>query len=61
VLATLRAAETLPEVAHRFAGMFENPERYTSWLTDEAVSLRYLAQARQRAQDREPGTTSPVS
>ncbi|HVV22053.1 MAG TPA: styrene monooxygenase/indole monooxygenase family protein [Pseudonocardiaceae bacterium] len=49
VMATLTAAQTLPEVARRFAGIFEEPERYTSWLTDEAVSRKYLADAQARA------------
>ncbi|WP_410658053.1 styrene monooxygenase/indole monooxygenase family protein [Amycolatopsis sp. lyj-112] len=43
VLATLEAAQTVPEVAHRFAHIFENPADYAAWLTDEKVSLDYLA------------------
>jgi hypothetical protein len=42
VLATLEAAQTVPEVAHRFAHIFENPADYAAWLTDEEVSLNYL-------------------
>jgi hypothetical protein len=49
VLATLSTAQTVPEVAHRFAGLFENPAGYTGWLTDETTSLRYLEEATARA------------
>jgi 2-polyprenyl-6-methoxyphenol hydroxylase-like FAD-dependent oxidoreductase len=49
VLATLDAAQRLPEVAHRFARLFENPVDYTGWLTDPAVSMRYLEEAAARA------------
>jgi 2-polyprenyl-6-methoxyphenol hydroxylase-like FAD-dependent oxidoreductase len=49
VLATLDAAQTMPEVAHRFAALFENPADYTDWLADEQISMSYLADARTRA------------
>ncbi|ANN19583.1 oxygenase [Amycolatopsis orientalis] len=43
VLATLEAAQTVPEVAHRFAGIFSDPADYAAWLTDEETALSYLA------------------
>lgn len=43
VLATLTAAQTVPEVAHRFARIFENPADYAAWLTDERIARDYLA------------------
>lgn len=49
VMATLDAAQTLPEVARRFVGIFPNPADYTAWLTDETVAMDYLAGARARA------------
>jgi 2-polyprenyl-6-methoxyphenol hydroxylase-like FAD-dependent oxidoreductase len=49
VLATLDVAQTVPEVAQRFAGIFEDPEKYTEWLTDETISLKYLQEAQARA------------
>jgi 2-polyprenyl-6-methoxyphenol hydroxylase-like FAD-dependent oxidoreductase len=49
VLATLAAAQELPEVAHRFAHLFDDPADYTAWLADADVSSRYLAEARSRA------------
>lgn len=50
VVATLLAAQTLPEVAHRLAHVIENPACYEGWLTDDQVALSYLekAQARRR-------------
>lgn len=42
VLATLEAAQSAPEVAHRFAHLFDDPSDYEGWLTDEAEALRYL-------------------
>ncbi len=42
VLATLEAAQTVPEVAHRFAHIFENPADFTGWLLDEEVATSYL-------------------
>ncbi|MBE1470063.1 styrene monooxygenase/indole monooxygenase family protein [Kibdelosporangium phytohabitans] len=48
VLATLATAQRVPEVAHRFAHLFENPVNYTGWLTDPGVSMRYLAEATAR-------------
>jgi hypothetical protein len=39
----------VPEVAHRFAALFENPADYTDWLADEQISTSYLADARARA------------
>lgn len=47
---TLKTAESVPEVASRFAGVFENPADYTGWLTDEAEAMRYLDQAAARVQ-----------
>jgi hypothetical protein len=49
VMATLTAAQTMPEVAHRFAHIFVNPADYTGWLTDETEALRYLEEASTRA------------
>ncbi len=43
VLATLEAARTVPEVAHRFAHIFADPADYASWLTDAEISMSYLA------------------
>lgn len=48
VLDTLSAAQTVPEVAHRFAALFENPADYTGWLTDETAARTYLDGARAR-------------
>ncbi|RSM86553.1 FAD-binding protein [Kibdelosporangium aridum] len=48
VLATLDTAQRVPEVAHRFAHLFENPVGYTGWLTDPEVSMRYLQEATAR-------------
>lgn len=42
VLATLEAAQTVPEVAHRFAHIFENPADFTGWLLDEDAAKNYL-------------------
>jgi 2-polyprenyl-6-methoxyphenol hydroxylase-like FAD-dependent oxidoreductase len=52
VLATLSTAQSVPEVAHRFAALFENPTDYTDWLTDEQASMSYLAEAGARVTDR---------
>lgn len=49
VLDTLTAAQRLPEVAHRFAGLFENPTDYSGWLAEEATARAYLADVRARA------------
>lgn len=49
VLDTLAAAQELPEVAHRFAHLFDDPADYTAWLTDASVATRYLEEARSRA------------
>jgi hypothetical protein len=49
VLATLAAAEELPEVAHRFAHLFDDPADYTAWLADSEAASRYLEEARSRA------------
>jgi hypothetical protein len=49
VMATLYVAQTVPEVAHRFAQIFNDNSDYTAWLTDEKTALRYLADARARA------------
>lgn len=49
VLDTLSAAQTVPEVAHRFAALFENPADYTGWLTDETAARTYLDEAMARA------------
>ncbi|MEV6906515.1 hypothetical protein [Amycolatopsis sp. NPDC051071] len=43
VLATLEAAQTVPEVAHRFARIFSDPADYASWLTDAEIAMSYLA------------------
>jgi flavin-dependent dehydrogenase len=51
VLDTLEAAQTLPEVAHRFAHLFENPEDYSAWLADPAKSYAYLEEVRARTEN----------
>jgi hypothetical protein len=48
VLATLATAQTVPEVAHRFAHLFNDPSDYTGWLTDEKSAMQYLAEASSR-------------
>jgi 2-polyprenyl-6-methoxyphenol hydroxylase-like FAD-dependent oxidoreductase len=48
VLATLAAAQTVPEIAHRFAELFENPADYTGWLTDETAACQYIEEATAR-------------
>lgn len=48
MLALLQAAKDVPEIAQRFVHMFENPETYTEWLTDEAEAMRYFGEARRR-------------
>ena len=48
VLATLDAAQTLPEVAHRFAHLFENPTDYEGWLTDPDAAYAFIEQAQAR-------------
>jgi hypothetical protein len=45
VLATLDTAQRVPEVAHRFAHLFENPADYDGWLTDPDAAMRYLAES----------------
>ncbi len=49
VLATLDAAQALPEVAHRFAHLFENPADYDGWLTDPGASYAFIEQAQARS------------
>lgn len=51
VLATLDIAQTVPEVAHRFAHLLVNPVDYEGWLTDEEASWQYLKAATARALD----------
>ncbi|GAA4551103.1 styrene monooxygenase/indole monooxygenase family protein [Amycolatopsis samaneae] len=46
---TLDAAQRLPEVAHRFAHLFENTADYTAWLTDPGTARAYLRAAEARA------------
>lgn len=48
VLATLDAAQRVPEVAHRFAQLFNDPADFTGWLTDEQAAMGYLDQAANR-------------
>ncbi|MGW0519989.1 styrene monooxygenase/indole monooxygenase family protein [Crossiella sp. NPDC003009] len=43
VMSTLDTAQRVPEVAHRFAQLFANPEDYTGWLSDETAAMAYLA------------------
>jgi 2-polyprenyl-6-methoxyphenol hydroxylase-like FAD-dependent oxidoreductase len=49
VLATLAAAQTIPEVAHRFAQIFNDNADYTAWLADPDAAWKYLADAETRA------------
>ncbi|WP_329044335.1 oxygenase [Amycolatopsis sp. NBC_01488] len=42
VLATLDTAQRVPEVAHRFAHLFENPADYEGWLGDPDAAMAYL-------------------
>jgi hypothetical protein len=42
VLATLDTAQRVPEVAHRFAHLFENPADYEGWLGDPEAAMAYL-------------------
>ena len=48
VMATLDAAQRVPEVARRFAHLFQNPADYTGWLSDPDVAMRYLSDASAR-------------
>jgi 2-polyprenyl-6-methoxyphenol hydroxylase-like FAD-dependent oxidoreductase len=49
IIDTLVAAQTVPEVAHRFAHLFANPADYEGWLTDPEASARYVNETRARA------------
>lgn len=49
VLDTLSAAQALPEVAHRFAALFEDPTDYTGWLAEEDTARAYLDLVRAKA------------
>jgi 2-polyprenyl-6-methoxyphenol hydroxylase-like FAD-dependent oxidoreductase len=49
VVDTLIAAQTIPEVAQRFAQLFPDPAGYEGWLTDPEASARFLSEARARA------------
>ncbi|MEU0789906.1 styrene monooxygenase/indole monooxygenase family protein [Amycolatopsis sp. NPDC005961] len=42
VLATLDTAQRVPELAHRFAHLFENPADYEGWLGDPEAAMAYL-------------------
>ncbi|MEV0616567.1 styrene monooxygenase/indole monooxygenase family protein [Nonomuraea sp. NPDC050404] len=42
VVETLTAAQSIPEVAHRFASMFSEPSEYGAWLADPGTARRYL-------------------
>ncbi|WP_411142678.1 styrene monooxygenase/indole monooxygenase family protein [Streptomyces sp. x-80] len=42
VLETLEAAQSLPEVSHRFAAMFSDPSGYEAWLADADTARRYI-------------------
>ena len=42
VLETLEAAQEYPEVAHRFAHLFENPRDYSAWLAQPDKAHAYL-------------------
>lgn len=48
VLATLDAAQRVPEVAHRFAHLFENPAGYEGWLADPQAAYSYLEEVAAR-------------
>ncbi|MBP2479254.1 2-polyprenyl-6-methoxyphenol hydroxylase-like FAD-dependent oxidoreductase [Crossiella equi] len=42
VLDTMDAAQRVPEVAHRFAALFEDPTDYPGWLGDPGPARAYL-------------------
>jgi len=42
ILATLDTAQRVPEVAHRFAHLFENPADYEDWLGNPEAAMQYL-------------------
>ncbi|HEU4405488.1 MAG TPA: styrene monooxygenase/indole monooxygenase family protein [Polyangiaceae bacterium] len=49
VLETLTTAQSVPEVAHRFAELFNDPSDYGAWLTDRDRTAQYLREAKARA------------
>jgi hypothetical protein len=48
ILETLQAAQEYPEVAHRFAHLFNDPTDYEPWLGDEQVARDYLKEVAAR-------------
>ncbi|MBB5889652.1 styrene monooxygenase/indole monooxygenase family protein [Kutzneria kofuensis] len=48
VLETLQAAQEFPEVAHRFAHLFNDPSDYEPWLGDPEVARAYLREVAER-------------
>ncbi len=49
ILDTLRAAQEFPEVAHRFAHLFNDPTDYEPWLADPDTAQAYLRDVAERA------------
>ena len=48
VLETLQAAQEFPEVAHRFAHLFNDPSDYVPWLGDPETAVAYLREVSER-------------
>ncbi|EWM11793.1 styrene monooxygenase/indole monooxygenase family protein [Kutzneria sp. 744] len=48
ILETLQAAQEHPEVAHRFAHLFNDPTDYVPWLGDEETARTYLREVAAR-------------
>ena len=47
-MATLDTAQSVPEVAHRFAYLFENPADYEDWQGNPKAAMQYLREATAR-------------
>ncbi|NBH10527.1 styrene monooxygenase/indole monooxygenase family protein [Amycolatopsis sp. SID8362] len=60
ILATLDTAQRIPEVAHRFAHLFENPADYEGWLGDPEAAMAYLRDVQSGAQSVPGAGTAPV-
>jgi hypothetical protein len=59
--ATLDTAQRVPEVAHRFAHLFENPADYEGWLGDPEVAMWYLADVQSGVQTVPGAGTAPAT